>query len=143
MHLFVLQSCPKSPGGKAMIDPINDALFSLLACGSGYEEPGEPNIYEAKVKAALYHYHSIQFERDRLREENKVMANRYLGDLADTLMKLGKENDRLRLVLTQIANDGCGLPSKKGTCRDQHPDPDDRSEWCWCCIAREALEKKS
>lgn len=44
-------------------------------------------------------------------------------------------------ALAEIANDGCGLMDDKGnTCIDSYPS--DRSEWCWCCIAREALARK-
>jgi hypothetical protein len=46
--------------------------------------------------------------------------------------------EKVEQVLLEIANDGCGMSAGK-TCRQQHPD--DRSDWCWCCMAREALEK--
>jgi hypothetical protein len=122
-----------------MSDPINDALFSLLACGSGYEEPGEPNIYEAKVKAALYHYHSIQFERDRLREDNKLLAKKYLRDLGLELQKLGKENDRLVAVMKQISNHShCQYYLESGEYGKGVAD----GHRCAAQIAREALEEK-
>jgi hypothetical protein len=56
---------------------------------------------------------------------------------------LKQENRRLRKLaetLREIANDGCGWAIERGeACRDKHPDNPD--EWCWCCIAQEAIEK--
>lgn len=48
------------------------------------------------------------------------------------------ERDRYRDVLERIANDGCGLHDYDAgrSCRDRWQN---RDEWCWCCIAREAL----
>jgi hypothetical protein len=62
----------------------------------------------------------------------------------DRIEKLEAENERLCKLaetLREIANDGCGHFSwlSGGTCRDKHPT--DPSEWCWCCIAQEAIEK--
>lgn len=56
--------------------------------------------------------------------------------------------EELERVLMEIANDGCGLARivKEGIearvlwCPDLHPD--DKSEWCWSCIARAALEEE-
>jgi len=63
-----------------------------------------------------------------------------------TVAKLQKELDNLyierdcwREVVRVIANDGCGLQTTKDeSCRDVYPN--DRSEWCWCCVARAAAE---
>lgn len=50
---------------------------------------------------------------------------------------------KFQRVLAGIANDGCGLCCIKDgehrTCLDLHPD--DKSEWCWSCIARVAVHE--
>jgi len=51
---------------------------------------------------------------------------------------------RLKEALEEIARDGCGCSTrdKRGsvkTCRQLYKG--DRGEWCWSCIAQEALEK--
>ena len=55
--------------------------------------------------------------------------------------EMGHEIERLRAVLQVIANDGCGMARIKHKktlwCPDFYGDSDD---WCWCCIARRALE---
>ena len=57
----------------------------------------------------------------------------------DALKILVEERDRYRKVLEQIANDGCGLHDydTDRTCRDRWENQED---WCWCCIAKEALK---
>jgi len=59
--------------------------------------------------------------------------------------KATREVDRLRAALDLIASSGCGLggPDRADpvgpwtTCRTHEPD---RGEWCWSCIAADALE---
>lgn len=50
---------------------------------------------------------------------------------------------RIADVMEQIASHGCGcaqMVSEKWLfCPDMSSDPE---TWCWCCIAREALQKK-
>ena len=42
-------------------------------------------------------------------------------------------------TLREIANDGCGIAgSLVGPCRDETKD---RSDWCWSCVASDALAK--
>jgi hypothetical protein len=60
-------------------------------------------------------------------------AHRQLDHYRSILARLKKTE----AVLREIANDGCGMSV---ACREQHPD--DRSDWCWCCMAKDALEDK-
>ena len=51
-----------------------------------------------------------------------------------------RERGVYEATLKSIAHDGCGCSVRENdlvnTCRDR---TDDHSEWCWCCIAAEAL----
>ncbi len=59
-------------------------------------------------------------------------------------MKLKERVKVLEQALSTIADHGCGLGKSDPqsgeweTCRDQCPGTE--SEWCWACIAAEALE---
>lgn len=63
-------------------------------------------------------------------------------DRAKQIEDLQAERDLYLSVLKEIANDECGLQfwNDGKTCWELCPD--DQGEWCWCCIARKALEGK-
>lgn len=76
-------------------------------------------------------------------------GNLNLWDVSDGHPKAREELERLthlEKTLEQIANEGCGntRPSLEDssrwvTCRDG--EICDKGNWCWCCVAREALER--
>ena len=51
-----------------------------------------------------------------------------------------EEIERLREALRAIANGGCGLAVIKGSETRSCPDLYEPDDWCWCCIARRALD---
>ena len=58
-------------------------------------------------------------------------------DQHSTMME---ENALLRSVLKRIAGDGCGMATKPDEpCHKLYVREDD---WCWCCIARQALARE-
>lgn len=62
---------------------------------------------------------------------------------ADKILGQRAEIERLGGVLKRIAKDGCGCyGSQSGeTCRSEHPG--NESEWCWCCVAAEAIAPRA
>lgn len=77
----------------------------------------------------------------------RYLRNRDNDELVKYQKKIEAENQRLREVLGDIANGGCGLG--QFIPRDEKGKPpyfkactevtDDKSDWCWCCIAKAAL----
>jgi len=61
------------------------------------------------------------------------------GLIADELERLQKERDILHAFVSRCAGDGHGLVIHN-TARTRHRDRVDRKEWCWCCLARAALD---
>ena len=56
------------------------------------------------------------------------------------IRELREENALLRSVLKRIAGDGCGMATKPDEpCHKLYVREDD---WCWCCIARQALARE-
>jgi len=97
--------------------------------------------YLIKTNALLVKpYEDLKAERDKLLKELDDYRRYGHKECVDEVESVKAERDRLRRVLEQIANDGCGLSTWTAdnvTCVDTCPD--DKSEWCWCCIARHAL----
>ena len=74
-----------------------------------------------------------------LREENARLKDDLHIKTAEwtTMME---ENALLRSVLKRIAGDGCGMATKPDEpCHKLYVREDD---WCWCCIARQALARE-
>ena len=74
-----------------------------------------------------------------LREDNARLKDDLHIKTAEwtTMME---ENALLRSVLKRIAGDGCGMATKPDEpCHKLYVREDD---WCWCCIARQALARE-
>lgn len=79
---------------------------------------------------------------DETKKGDAMGAYLDLWDVSDGHPEARKELERLcslEELVERIANDGCGLHDYDTgrTCRDRW---ENKEEWCWCCLAKEALD---
>lgn len=71
--------------------------------------------------------------------EEAFQAERHKRQIEETGRRsLQKKLQSAMAVIKEIANDGCGVGYGGETCTDLS---DNHSDWCWCCIAREGMER--